>query len=858
MHISWKWLATLVDLDGLTPRNVADLLTLSGLEIEGVNPFGIDAALDTVVVAQINTIEQHPDADRLVVCGVDAGPHGLKQIVCGARNMKPGDKVPLAMVGSTLPGDVQIKKSKMRGVVSEGMLCAEDELGIGHNHEGLMILPAALPLGQPVLRALDLGDVVLEVSVTANRPDALCHLGISRDLAALTGRARSWHAMAQGWRAESRGEPFELPQVPWPTLAGVSAGPPVEGLVEVDIQDPEGCPRYAAAVMTEVVVGPSPEWMRQRLMAIGQRPINNIVDVTNYVLHECGQPLHAFDLDKLTGGRLIVRCAAEGELIETLDGQTRELVASDLVIADPDGPVAVAGVMGGARSQVTAATTRIVIECAHFNPTRVRKTARRLALHSDSSHRFERGVDPNGVPWFVRRAVELIAATQADLGGTPAVALGIVDAHPSPRAASELRLPLSSYSALIGADPGAERMAEILDRLDMPARLEGDALAIRVPTFRPDIERPVDAIEEIARIEGFEVLDAALPMGTMGFAHTPKEGAEALNATIVAVEDEQALSRVREGLLGRGLFEAVNYSFVSEALIKGLGFGADDVRGVPIRLRNPLSEDMGVMRTTLMVGLLTNLRHNRAHRVANANLFELGRVYLRGDQPQAPVPKDVGGMRWPTHVEPLTLGVLLADPAAEHHTGQRRWDLHDARALVEAAVAQLARQAVKLAPMPTPPGFLHPYACAGIEVAGRAAGWIGTLHPELLAAWGIEGVVHAIELDVSRVLAHRVDHPRMAPIPRFPAAQRDFALSVPADMPFARVDEAMATFGDPRLVDHRLFDLYTGAQIEQGRKSLAITVTFRDAGETLSDKVLAKLQERLGAHLKRALNAELR
>jgi phenylalanyl-tRNA synthetase beta chain len=336
MKISWKWLSSLLDTQGLTPERAAELLTLSGLEVEGIARFGAAPGLETVVVGQIQAIEPHPNADKLVVCAVDAGQGAPLQIVCGARNMKAGDKVPVALVGTTMPGDFQIKKSKLRGVVSEGMLCAADELGLGEDEDGLMLLPADLEIGRPALEALDIQDTVLEISVTPNRPDALSHLGVARDLAALTGRALTWPGQALRWRAACRGEQPPAVAEPWRQYEG---GEAVGALLQVELQDPEGCPRYAAAAISNLQVGPSPRWMRNRLMAVGQRPIHNLVDVTNYVLLECGQPLHAFDLDKLRGGRLIARRAAQGEAMTTLDGQARALAEGDLVIADAEGPV---------------------------------------------------------------------------------------------------------------------------------------------------------------------------------------------------------------------------------------------------------------------------------------------------------------------------------------------------------------------------------------------------------------------------------------------------------------------------------------------------------------------------------------
>lgn len=857
MKISWNWLSSLLDTEGLSPQEAAELLTLSGLEIEGIEVFGQNEALDSVVVAEIVSMEPHPNADKLSVCQVRDGQGGEeRQIVCGAKNMQVGDKVPLALPGTQMPAGFKIKKSKLRGVVSNGMLCGSDELELGEDEDGLMLLPGELEVGAPVLKALQLGDTVLDISVTPNRPDALSHLGVARDLAALTGRSLKWPGVARQWRAASRGEALPAIEEPWKAIESQAQ---VGDKIQVELQDAQGCPRYAVAVMEDLKVGPSPRWMRNRLMAVGQRPINNLVDVTNYVLLECGQPLHAFDLDKIRGGKLIIRKAQDGEPIKTLDGQERKLAAEDVVIADAEGAVAVAGAMGGAGSEVSEGTSRVAIECAHFDASAVRRTARRLAIHSESSHRFERGVDPAGVPFFLLRAVELVMATQEALGVKPSLAQGVLDVYPTPIQARQVDLPVADYSRLIGVDLGATRMREVLDSLDLVAQQEGDVLQVRVPSFRPDIERPVDVIEEIARIEGYESLEPVLPQGMMGFSHQLRQGAEGLQETLVPLEDEQALRAARQLLLGRGLREAINYNFIDAALLEQMGFAQDDVRAHPVVVRNPLSEKTGVMRTSLLPGLLSNLVHNRSHRAEGANLFEVGRVYLRSDLEQVALPEQTGGERWVGHAEPTWIAAVLADPAYDHFLGARAWDLHDARAMVQDIAAQLSRRPVTLTSLEgRAPQMLHPYACAAVQVDGVEVGWLGSLHPDVLSRLKIEGEVFAFSLDASRLMALRQPLAPMEPIPRYPASLRDFALAMDAKTTYAQVEEALRGLGDKRLVGFQLFDVYEGEQLGQGRKSMAIKVTLRDPEGTLSEEVLASLQSRIVSHLEETLGAEQR
>jgi phenylalanyl-tRNA synthetase beta chain len=837
VKISYNWLSELVDLGGLDAQTLAARLTLSGLEVEAVERIGDNPGLSSVVVGHIQTIEPHPNADKLVVCQVDAGEGRQRQIVCGAKNMKAGDKVPVALPGTNMPGGFAIKVAKLRGVQSEGMLCSARELEIGEDDDGLMLLPQELPTGRPLLEALQTADTILHVSVTPNRPDALSHVGVSRDVAALTGRALRWPTQAHAWKL---GEAGTLP-----------ASAP-EGL-DVFVEDAEGCWRYAALVIEGVKVGPSPLWLKNRLSALGQRSINNLVDVTNYVMLECGQPLHAFDLDKLQGGRLGARRAAEGEVIETLDGTSRALTPADLVIADGQGPVAIAGVMGGAGSSVSEQTTRVALEGACFNPSWVRRTARRLGMHSESSHRFERGVDPNGVPHFLSRAWDLIQRLCPE-----ARLVAAADRYPAPKAPREVLLPLARYGEVIGAQPSAQVMLDTLASLHIPATLDGELLRVQAPTFRPDIERPIDVIEEVARILGFEAVEATLPLGQLGFAHQTRPDAQGLSETLVSHEDERAVRQAREALLGRGLREAVTYNFTDSRLLSALGFAQDDVRARPIKVRNPLSEEVDVMRTSLMPGLLTALKHNRAHRVSGANLFEVGRVYLRDDLADAPLPEAVGGPRWNHHAEPTQLGVILADAAWEHHSGAKRWDLSDARAMAEEVVALVARQSVELAPLSPSPGMLHPFASAALLVEGVVVGWIGGLHPDLLSSLEVEGEVYGFELDLTRLLALRQGLGRMSPLPRHPASQRDFALLLDATTPYAAVEAALKAFGDARVEGWRLFDVYEGERLGAGKKSMAISVTLRGLEATLSEEELTGLHHALSEHLKGKLGAELR
>ncbi len=471
MKISWNWLSDYVDLDGLTPESLGDVLTMAGLELDGLETLG--EAFAPIVVGLIESIDPHPEADKLVVCQVRWSDEA-KQIVCGASNMKAGDKVPVIPAGNRLPDGTKIKKGKIRGQVSNGMMCSARELGLGEDHDGLLILSSDASVGTPVADALNLKDTVLDLSITPNRGDTLSYLGVAREVSALLGKERKYPGVLSG------GDP----------LAGGSAGNASDH-VTVEIEDSVGCPRYAAAVIKDVQVGPSPDWMVRSLESIGQRSVNNLVDISNFVMFETGQPLHIFDLDKLATSsgkaRVLVRRAKAGESITSIDHVERKLAEDDLLITDGDTPIAVAGVMGGVDSEVSDDTRNILIECAHFDPRTVRRTGKRHTLNSESSHRFERFVDPNKIPTVLRRTAELVLATQPE-GHSPNTASGIVDAYPLQHPDRVLALRAARCNRIIGTELTAAEMGQMLRSIDVPSTSDGDVLTVTVPSFRPYLE----------------------------------------------------------------------------------------------------------------------------------------------------------------------------------------------------------------------------------------------------------------------------------------------------------------------------------------------------------------------------------
>jgi phenylalanyl-tRNA synthetase beta chain len=797
MRISLQWLSEYVGLP--VEEELARRLTAVGFEVEAIERTG--RGLEGVVAARILSSEKHPNAEKLSVTRVDAGGDAPLQIVCGAKNYAVGDVVPLATVGATLPGGTRIEKAKLRGVESSGMLCSARELGLAEDASGLLLLDRAVAPGTPIARALGIEDTLLEVNVTPNRPDALSHVGIAREVAAFLG---------------------ERVRMPSPRLA--ESGGPASDAVKVRIEAPEKCARYAARVVEGVRIGPSPAWLARRLEACGVRSISNVVDATNFVLLELGHPLHAFDLDRVAGHEIVVRTARPGERITTLDGKERALDPDDLLIADRDRGSALAGVMGGGDSEISAGTTRVLLESAWFQPSGVRRTSRRHGLKTEASYRFERGADPGMVIPALDRCAGLIAELA---GGT--VRPGVVDAHPREVVSADVRLRWSVPGRILGMGVPRDEVRAILERLGFAVRASDDEGAtFAVPSWRVDVSLEEDLVEEIVRTKGYDAIPETLPANAVA---TPAEPAEA-----------QALSRVRAALEGSGFSEAVNFSFVAERDLASLA-----PRGAAaIALRNPISADLAVMRTSLVPSLLRNAALNRRQRVEDVRLYEIARVYLPlaapGDAPAA---------------EPLEIAGVLAgrrSPASWAEPAEAL-DFYDAKAAVEAVLVALGVEARFSAEGGG--GWLHPRVSAVVRAPGGAAlGEVGELHPRAADAFDLPRGVLAFRLSADALLAAARLVPRYAPIPRFPAVLRDLAVVVADAVQAEAVLEAVRA--EPLVEDATLFDVYRGPPIPPGKKNLALALRYRAPDRTLTDAEADAAHQRIVERLASTLRAELR
>ena len=814
MKIPLSWLSRYVEIT-LPVEELAHRLSMAGAEVEGIERSG--DGWEHVFVGRVLAVEPHPNADRLRLATVDIGDGSPHTVVCGAPNVAAGQTVAFAVEGATLPGAAtgkrrQLKRAKIRGVESAGMVCSERELGLSDEHEGILVLETSAALGTPLAEAL--GETVLEVTPTPNRPDHLSVLGIAREVAALTGR-----------------------QVREPAHAYPAEGPPVEERTSVAIEAPDLCPRYIGTVITGLKVGPSPAWMQEALRSVGMRPINNVVDVTNFVMLETGQPLHAFDFEKLRGGRIVVRRAREGEPITLLDGSKQTLTAEDLVIADAERPLAVAGIMGGVDSEVSPQTTTILLESANFQRATNRRTAAALKKRTEASLRFEKGLNPELASVASERAMTLLLEA---CGGVADV--GSADTYPGAAHQPAVHLTRGRVEQILGLDVPVDQVRSILESLGFSARwVPPDKYVVYAPYWRTDIAVADDVVEEVARIIGYDNLPT-----------------EALAGALPEPEPSGALETremVRDALAASGLAEAINYTTLGAEDLANARVPTEENVLPPLRLRNPMSAERDLLRTSLRPGLLmtyaANARQARGGgHTARLGFFEVGKVFVarEGDLPEER-----------TQALALLGGVALQsvhDPSAGE---RRRVDFFDAKAVAEAVGAALGLSLEYAPPEPVSPDGapgLSAGASAIIRAGAQVVGVVGEVAPEVRAAFEIEGVCYLLELDLAALEAARGDGVSVVALSRFPAVMEDLAIVVDAATPSAQV---AAVLERQRLVERAdLFDIYTGDQIAAGKKSLAYTLTYRSPDRTLTDKEVARARAGIVKQLERDLGASIR
>ncbi|MBS1120451.1 MAG: phenylalanyl-tRNA synthetase, beta subunit [Deltaproteobacteria bacterium] len=814
MKILWSWLLELCDLDHQpTVEEGARALTRGGLEIEGMTNLG--AGFTGVVVAEVVGKKPHPQADKLSLVDVIVERGGAAtQVVCGAPNVPaPGRKVLWARVGATLPNGMTLAPKPVKGVVSPGMLCAEDELGLGTNHAGIIILDEddRTPLGASAQRALGLDDWMLEVNAPANRGDVLGHLGIARELVAML-----------------RGK-LVLPDV---DLAAFQGGPAPD--LRVAIADPEVSPRYTARVIDGVRVASSSSALArriaQRLRGVGVRPISNLVDVTNYVMFELGQPLHAFDAHTLTSTTVGISHAADGESFTTLDGVMRTLVPGDLVIRDGDLPIALAGVMGGLHSEVTEKTTRVLLESASFAPLSIRRTARRLGLHSEASHRFERGVDPELAALASARAAHLLCT----VGGGKVLG-DVIDAYPSPRGAVTIPVRMPRVRMLTGVALDSATCRDALERLGCSvASPSPELLEVTPPSSRGDVTREVDVIEEILRIVGYEQVASKVPVLRQAPGVRPADRAELARAALCAA----------------GATEAITYGFHSVERNASLGLSPNDRRSQPIALRNPMSADQAVMRTSLLPNLLAAVARNQSHGRPDVSLFEVGSVFLRrgGGLTERPPAELADEPTWAS-------GVLAGRRPAQLGHGTP-WDAFDAKALALVAIRAVSGEIVVRSQATKSICYFHPGVAGELVVEGAVVGWFGEVHPDVRKRLGVDGAAFAFDLDLTKLVL--AGPPQMKPIPNHPGSTRDVSLLLAEQIPSARVEQVIEQTAEPLVAGFRLLEDYRDARLGAGMKSMLWSISYRASERTLTDAEVDKAHEAIVGRLVENLPAQRR
>jgi len=798
VKISYNWLKEYIDID-IPPSALADILTMAGLEVESVAEVGKD--IKGVVVAQILSMEKHPNADRLSFCRVKTD-RGVHEVVCGASNMQAGDYVALALPGAAFPGNIKIGKTKIRGVVSEGMMCSEVELGLKDTSDGIMILEKGLTLGDDITSALGIMDAVLEINVTPNRPDCLSISGIAKEVAAAIGK-------------ELKERSVNLNET----------GSDVNGIIKVSIKEPAQCHRYTARVIEGVAVKESPDWLKRRLTALGVRPINNIVDVTNYVMFEYGQPLHAFDYDKISDKRIVVRKSKKGEGITTLDGIKRKLDEGVLVICDSKKPVAVAGITGGEDTAVSLSTKNILLESAYFLPASIRRTSKALGLSSESSYRFERGVDKNGAANALDRAAELI---NIFAGGK--TAKGFIDNYPDRYEPVSVAFRWERVNRMLGTDLNKEDIETYLTRLGFSfvrSLKVNDSVMVFPPSFRVDITKEIDLIEDVARLYGYDKIPTTLPKARL--------------VTVTRKKKDIVISKVRGFLASMGFCESINYSFISPQI---LNISMMDQLS-PIRLSNPLSEDESIMRGSLMPGLLSVLKYNLNHNNKGIRIFETGPVFRQ----------DGNSYREDAFVSGLISGLRVSEDSLVWDNTEA--DFFDIKGVVE-GMMMAAGVRSPLFNAKRDIAYLNPGKACSISACGVDIGVMGEVHPSAADKLNLKQPAYVFELNIDSIVRAEAGRFVFKKIPGYPSVIRDSALIIDRNIPFSDLVNAVYSMCIKLVEDIKVFDVYYAANIPEGKKSVALRLIYRSLDRTLTDEEVSALHNNVVANILKKFGGEVR
>ena len=806
MKVSLSWLNDYVPIE-MDPVDLADALTMVGLEIESVSDrYGY---LDTVFVGRIEEITPHPNADKLHMCQVDTG-QGKVSVVCGAPNAKTGMLSPIALPGTEFPEGFVLEKSVIRGQASEGMLCSEGELGLGEDRSGIMDLDPSLTVGDKLASALALSDTVFEIEITPNRPDCLSLIGVAREIAAI-----------------------QKVGLTYPDFNLTDKGNTISEKTSIKIEAPDHCPRYVARLLEDIKIKPSPFWMQDRLLSIGQRPINNIVDVTNFILMETGQPLHAFDFDFLEENRIVVRTASKGERFVTLDEKERVLDSEMLMICDGQKAVAVGGVMGGFNSEIKDSTTRVLLESAYFNSVSVRRTSKRLGLSTEASHRFERGVDPAGQVAAANRAAKLMV----ELGGGRLIS-GLIDEHPNPHPVKSLKLSVKKTNRLLGTQVQSQEIANLLESIEFTVEKKGskkdeDFLTVTPPSFRVDISRPEDLMEEVARLSGYNNIPTTFPV---------------MPATGRSFHKEiDVRNRIRRLMTGFGFRETTNYSFMHQQSTDRLRLKPADPRRQLVDILNPLTEDQAAMRTSLVPGLLETVHYNFSQQIKNLKIFEIGKIFINENPRQLP--------REPEMLAGLWTGSRYE---ASWHDQATDCDFYDIKGVAEGLLNALQIDGIQFTRLPDQEcAYTRAGHTAQIRSKEILLGLVGEIHPEVLENYDLKQPAFLFELHFDQLLPLIKDTRQSKPIPKFPAIFRDITIIVDNDIEAQKIVAEGYNQAEALVESFKLLDVFEGKPIAEGKKSVSLRVTYRSPHKTLQDEDVTPIHQSIADRLVRAFNASL-